>query len=195
MGGIFWPSSGLALLTRDCQFSKMDITMATLTKRQEKILETLTQEYIRSAKPVSSKFLEKKCKLGICPATIRIELQKLTDGGYIEQPHTSAGRVPTDRGYRFFSDKLLVGKEESSFTFIFREVEIVKKQVNDELKLAQNLTKSLQDISSDLDFGDLSEREDLFEVLSKIGPSKTIYDKNVSLINSLIEELKEHYER
>ena len=78
-----------------------------ITKRQENILEVLVRDYINSAQPISSEFLEKKHKFGLSPATLRIEMQKLTDGGYLIQPHTSAGRVPTDRGYRFFVDKIM----------------------------------------------------------------------------------------
>ena len=79
----------------------------SITLRQGQILEKITREYIRLARPVSSQLLEEKYKLGICPATIRIEMQRLTDEGYLYQPHTSAGRVPTDKGYRFFVDNLL----------------------------------------------------------------------------------------
>ncbi len=78
----------------------------TITERQEKILNKVLQEYIKSAQPVSSQLLEKKYDFGISPATIRIEMQKLTDKGFLYQPHTSAGRVPTDKGYRLFVDKL-----------------------------------------------------------------------------------------
>lgn len=78
-----------------------------ITERQEKILNTIVKEYIDSAWPVSSQLLEKKHNLGISPATIRIEMQKLTETGLLCQPHTSAGRVPTDKGYRFYVDNLL----------------------------------------------------------------------------------------
>ena len=58
------------------------------TQRQTEILDKLIQEYIDSARPVSSQLLEKKYDLSICPAMIRIEMQKLTDQGFIHQPHT-----------------------------------------------------------------------------------------------------------
>jgi len=77
-----------------------------ISSRQADILEKVTQEYIKSAKPVSSQLLEEKYSFNICPATIRNEMQKLTDEKYLFQPHTSAGRVPTDKGYRFFVDNL-----------------------------------------------------------------------------------------
>ena len=93
-------------------------------KRQKEILNSVIEEYINSAQPVSSQLLEKKYDFGICPATIRIEMQKLTDKGFLCQPHTSAGRVPTDKGYRFFVDNLLE-KEFENFE---------KEDLGDELR-------------------------------------------------------------
>ena len=78
-----------------------------ITERQGEILNGIVQEYIKGAEPVSSKILEREHKFGICPATIRNEMQRLTQKGYLYQPHTSAGRIPTDQGYRFFVDKIL----------------------------------------------------------------------------------------
>src|SRR3990167_8071237 len=78
-----------------------------ISERQNLILNKAIEEYILSAQPVSSSLLEKKYDFGISPAMIRIEMQKLTEGGFLLQPHTSAGRVPTDKGYRLFVDELL----------------------------------------------------------------------------------------
>ncbi len=77
-----------------------------ITDRQADILNEIIKEYIKLASPVSSHSLEKKKGLNISSATIRNEMQKLTDEGYLCQPHTSAGRLPTDKGYRFFVDQL-----------------------------------------------------------------------------------------
>ncbi|MDD5145300.1 MAG: hypothetical protein PHF44_00400 [Candidatus Pacebacteria bacterium] len=78
-----------------------------LTDRQKKILDIVVKEYVDSAQPVSSQLLEKKHNFGVSPATLRAEMQKLTDKGFLLQPHTSAGRIPTDKGYRFFVNDLL----------------------------------------------------------------------------------------
>ena len=78
-----------------------------LTKRQQKILNAVIKEYVETGEPVSSQLLEKKHDFGIGSAMIRIEMQKLTDKGYLLQPHTSAGRMPTDKSYRFLVDNLL----------------------------------------------------------------------------------------
>ena len=75
-----------------------------LTLRQADILDSVISEYIRLAEPISSQHLEKRYDFGVSPATIRNELQALSEKGYLAQPHTSAGRMPTDKGYRFFVD-------------------------------------------------------------------------------------------
>ncbi len=82
-----------------------------ITARQQNILEALIQEYIDTALPVGSELLFEEYHLGVSPATIRAELLTLDREGYLSQPHTSAGRIPTDRGYRFFIDRLIAEKE------------------------------------------------------------------------------------
>ncbi len=77
-----------------------------MDKRQEKILKTVVYRYITTGIPVGSKSLAETLSLGVSAATIRNELSKLEGMGYIYQPHTSAGRVPTDLGYRFYVDSL-----------------------------------------------------------------------------------------
>lgn len=73
-----------------------------MNERMTYILLGLVSEYIRTGRPVSSMALGRHLKLAVSPATIRHEMQELEEAGYIFQPHTSAGRIPTDKGYRFF---------------------------------------------------------------------------------------------
>ncbi|MDO8436417.1 MAG: hypothetical protein Q7S82_03540 [bacterium] len=125
-----------------------------LTERQNGILNSIVEEYINSAEPISSKLLEKKYDFEICPATIRIEMQKLTDEGLISQPHTSAGRVPTDKGYRYFVDELLEKDIIENKTDIETENLFRKEgEIEGTIKLLQSLTKNLADISSNLALG------------------------------------------
>jgi heat-inducible transcriptional repressor len=81
--------------------------MEALTDRQELILSLVVREYVESAQMVSSKHLGRRYKLNISDATIRNELNALQDRGYLRQAHTSAGRVPTEAGYRYFVQRLL----------------------------------------------------------------------------------------
>lgn len=118
-----------------------------ITGRQEQILDRIVNDYIDLAKPISSEFLEKKHDFRISPATIRIEMQKLTSKGYLFQPHTSAGRIPTDKGYRFFVDHLFKG-EIPEFEDLFEIENIFQKTRKDIFKLASRLTRFLAEQSS-----------------------------------------------
>lgn len=77
-----------------------------MTDRKIRVLKTIIQEHILTAEPVGSRTLAKKYDFGFSPATIRNEMADLEEMGFLEQPHTSAGRIPTDMGYRFYVDSL-----------------------------------------------------------------------------------------
>lgn len=78
-----------------------------LSDRRQRVLAALIEEYIAHAMPVGSRTLTERYRLGVSSATVRNDLSALEDAGYITQPHTSAGRIPTDAGYRAFVDDLL----------------------------------------------------------------------------------------
>ena len=82
-----------------------------LSERSRRLLATLVREYIDSGEPVSSQVLARQSGLGVSSATVRNILAQLEELGYVHQPHTSAGRVPTDRGYRVFVDLLLESRK------------------------------------------------------------------------------------
>ena len=84
------------------------------TDRRLEILRAIVDEYVQTQEPVGSKAIADKSTLGISPATIRNEMALLEEEGLITQPHTSAGRIPTDRGYRLFVDKLATVKPLST---------------------------------------------------------------------------------
>src|SRR5690606_5599462 len=81
--------------------------MKKLTERQKTLLLLLIKDYIESAQPVSSKRLAEHYHLNLSSATIRNEMAELTELGYLRQPHTSAGRVPTEEGYRYFVSEMM----------------------------------------------------------------------------------------
>src|SRR4029078_3746500 len=87
--------------------------MHDLTQRQVEILKSLIEEYIETAEPVGSETLEKKHNLSASPATIRNEMVRLTELGYLKKPHTSAGRIPTPNGMKFYVKELMKEKELS----------------------------------------------------------------------------------
>lgn len=78
-----------------------------LTERQRMILTAIVDDYIRSAEPVGSRSISKRGDVGYSPATIRNEMSDLEELGFLEQPHTSAGRIPSHKGYRYYVDHLV----------------------------------------------------------------------------------------
>jgi len=160
-----------------------------ITERQIKILNSLIKEYIDVAEPISSDLLKKKTKLDISPATIRNELQELTQQGYIIQPHTSAGRVPTNKGYQLFIQITFSTNTEKLPHFISREVAEAKQKIENELRLAQELTRSLEQIHSALNFDSLRE-DSLFDILKIIGTPKITYDRDIDAIRQLLEKFE-----
>src|ERR1700687_5658949 len=82
-------------------------------ERSSRVLAALVREYISSGDPVPSSLLVSAAGLGVSSATVRSILARLEDEGFVQQPHTSAGRIPTDRGYRFYVDLLLETKRSA----------------------------------------------------------------------------------
>lgn len=81
--------------------------MSFLNEREEIVLKTIIEEFVQSNEPVGSRFISKAGPLKLGPASIRNIMSDLEDKGYIMQPHTSSGRVPSDEGYRYYIDKLV----------------------------------------------------------------------------------------
>lgn len=86
------------------------MTHERLPHRSSRILATVVREYIHTGEPVASVVIARRGALGVSSATVRNVLARLEEQGFVRQPHTSAGRVPTDRGYRFYVDLLLESK-------------------------------------------------------------------------------------
>ncbi|QGQ95703.1 heat-inducible transcriptional repressor HrcA [Paenibacillus psychroresistens] len=78
-----------------------------LSERQRMILNAIVDDYIRYAEPVGSRSISKRGDIGFSPATIRNEMSDLEELGFLEQPHTSAGRIPSNKGYRYYVDHLV----------------------------------------------------------------------------------------
>ena len=100
------------------------MTADTLRERQHSILDALVREHVRTARPVASQEIAHHFGKKLSSATIRNEMLELDESGYLEQPYTSAGRIPSDKGYRFFVDHLgeigLSGRDQSAIKRIFQ---------------------------------------------------------------------------
>ena len=83
-----------------------------LDDRKKKILQAIIKTYLETGEPVGSRTISKYTDLNLSSATIRNEMSDLEDLGFILQPHTSAGRIPSDKGYRFYVDQLMNDKVE-----------------------------------------------------------------------------------
>src|SRR6478672_5245461 len=116
-----------------------------LSERQRAILRLLIEQYVATARPVASEVLAANTGLAVSPATIRNAMADLERGGYIVQPHTSAGRVPSDKGYRYFVEHLmgaatLPQAEQRTIDHQFHQVEL---DVDESMHLAASLLSRL----------------------------------------------------
>lgn len=117
-----------------------------LDERKKQVLLAIIQDYILTAEPVGSRTISKKYNIGVSSATIRNEMADLEEMGYIEQPHTSAGRIPSDLGYRYYVDFLMerfrLSKDEEEFIqqFYNRKIEELEDVVRASGELISKLT-------------------------------------------------------
>lgn len=118
--------------------------MTGLTERQTQLLKAIVEEYVSAAEPVGSKTLVEKYKMDISPATVRNEMAALAKEGYLEQPHTSAGRIPASLGLRYYIRSLM---EEESLP-VLEEVSIKQRLWNERenfIKLLRSAVLSLSE--------------------------------------------------
>lgn len=164
--------------------------------RQEKILRYIIEEYIKNAVPVGSNALARKFNFKISSATLRIEMGELTDMGYLVQPHTSAGRIPTEKAYRFFIEKFcqprLSSKVEKDFEEIFNEEGDDERMIREIGKLIALVSKNI----SILFFEDEVFWQGLSYLLSqpefyKIDDILSVVETFESIFNSSFGELED----
>lgn len=136
-----------------------------ITERQQKLLEKIIKEFVASAQPVSSKELEDSGFLSVSSATIRSEMQSLEQAGYLEQPHTSAGRVPTDKAYRYFVDKIVksdpveIGeREKRKIDATIHDTPPEPREVN------KSIAQVLSELSDNLVITNIIDEDDFFKV-------------------------------
>ncbi|MBI4398646.1 MAG: HrcA family transcriptional regulator, partial [Candidatus Omnitrophica bacterium] len=119
-----------------------------LTSRQQHVLSILFSEYIHTAIPVSSQMITRSFKQKVSSATIRNELGELEELGYVTHPHTSAGRIPTNKGYRYFIDHLLE-REKVSRDMAIRAAKVFDNQVKSVDDLMQKVSKLLSTLTDE----------------------------------------------
>ena len=114
-----------------------------MENRVKAILNAIVESYIQTAEPVGSRTLSKQLDIGLSPATIRNVMADLSEQGYLEQPHTSAGRVPTAKGYRFYVDSLSDTRQLTA-----REVDRIKQSLEQETDPGELMSKTSQVLST-----------------------------------------------
>lgn len=163
--------------------------MPELTERQLHILKTIVEEYIETAEPVGSETLDKKYNLGVSPATIRNEMVQLTHNGYLKQPHTSAGRVPTPVALKLYVNKLMQLKELS----VADEVTVKQKiwDYRTELdKLLRESTRALAEQTKTMAIAATNEGDIYAAGVGNILDMPEFYDIDVT--RHLLETLDEY---
>ncbi len=133
-----------------------------MNSRQRTILTTIIKEYIQTAEPVGSKVLVDKYNFDLSSATLRNEMKELEDMGFLTQPHTSAGRTPTDKGYRFFVDSLMGEKELTVSEQRQLQTELIKTKAKYN-RLAKSTAKILSRLSDNLVISGILNSNDFCE--------------------------------
>lgn len=132
--------------------------MEGISTRQTQILKAIIDEYIETALPVGSETIEKKYSLGVSPATIRNDMVSLTEQGFLQKPHSSAGRTPTPRALKFYVDQLMEEKKMS----VTDEVKAKEKvwDVRNNLDvLMEEATQALAEGTGNLALGAIGEED------------------------------------
>lgn len=165
------------------------LIMIDLTERQLQLLKAIVEEYIETAEPVGSEKLDKKYNLGVSPATIRNEMIRLTQMGYLKQPHVSAGRQPTSQALKLYVNKLMKPEDIS----VAEEVKVKQNIGNykDEMdKLLREATKSLAKYTKTMSLAATDEGDIYTSGVGNILQMPEFYD--IDLTKHLLDTLDEH---
>ena len=129
-----------------------------ISDRKKEILKAIINDYILSAEPVGSKAIAETAGLGLSSATIRNEMAELTSMGFLEQPHTSAGRIPSPAGYRMYVNELM-----QQYRLSLEETETINRRLNQRI---QQLDKLISDV------GNLASQLTSYPALALTAPAK-----------------------
>lgn len=143
--------------------------MADLDARKRTILQAVVIEYVAAAEPVGSELLATRYRLGVKSATIRNELAEMSELGFLEQPHTSSGRIPSDMGYRFYVDRLITAQEADDTT------KLAVKEASEQGDALQSLLRDTSRVLS--------------RVTQLLAVATTVRDSGVTVLNAIVSAL------
>lgn len=163
-----------------------------MTERQTRILHALIREYVRTAEPVGSEFLVERYRLPYSPATVRAEFSGLEEQELLSHPHTSAGRVPTDRGYRHLLNEQ-TGAYQVSAADLRRLEQDVRALLTQQRQVARGAAKILAALSHHLAVAGVADREEVYEaglpdLLREPEFSRTDHVLDVSRLLEIMDE-------
>jgi len=160
-----------------------------LKDRQKSLLKKIIETFIKDAKPIASGLLVGKIKESVSPATIRNEMANLEKEGFIFQPHTSAGRVPTEKAYQFYIDNYLDKNKKLSEKELAILDELKKEEAEDRIKV-KNFAKTIADLSKQGVMVAFSECDNYYTGLSNIFSQPEFHDPNLVVnLSSVIDHL------
>lgn len=172
-----------------------------ISERKKFLLETIIKEYVKTATPVSSGGLVEKYKLDISPATVRNEMMELEDEGYIHQPHTSAGRVPTEAAYELFLEEVKEPKKRKELKE--GETKLLEQLFKREEAAFRQIAKAIAELSSsavfwafhknDLYYTGLSNlfSQPEFRQVNAVCDVSGVIDRLEEIIDDIFEDLEE----
>ncbi len=178
-----------------------------MDKRKEKILFTVIKEYIKTGTPVGSGSLVRKYKLDISPATVRNEMAALEEEGYITQPHTSAGRIPTEIAYEYYINNLKIKTAEKEN---FKELEtlLAKKTENDMKQVAKRMSEitdtavfwafhrhnlyytGISNLFKQPEFSQVNTKLPAYQQMNKIYDVSVVIDRMEEIIDNIFEGIE-----
>lgn len=136
-----------------------------LSNRQQKLIEFIIRQHVKTGEPVSSEAICTKGGFDVSSATIRAEMVALEEMGYLTQPHTSAGRVPTDKAYRFFVNRILEEKDFDTDTHAKRRIDYVLDQAGeDPRQINHSIANVLSELTDSMVFTAIEADDSFFKV-------------------------------
>lgn len=170
-----------------------------ISERKKRLLEIIIKEYLKTASPVPSGLLVEKYKLDISPATVRNEMMELENEGYIYQPHTSAGRIPTEAAYKLFSTDLENSKKRKNLKE--SEYQLLEKTFKRDEAAFRQTAKAIAELSdatvfwafnkNDLYYTGLSNlfSQPEFNQVNAVCDVSAVIDRMEDIIDEIFEDL------
>ncbi|MFA6322642.1 MAG: hypothetical protein WCX71_04165 [Candidatus Buchananbacteria bacterium] len=162
-----------------------------MNERQKSLLKTIVSQYIKTAEPISSKLIAEAGRFDLSSATIRNEMAELEDQGYIFHPHTSAGRMPTEKGYKFYIENFLLESKLAK-----KDQEVIEKTLKyfsgTEIQVLKDLARQISELCHNAVFIAFSDRDFYYTGLSNLFSQPEFFEHQlIHHITKVIDHLDE----